>query len=145
MPLCTLNSLTNLMNFSFSLSRLNTFPWWCAMDMMSFFFVRIISSYCFMTSAAYSGFSTFSAFSFNYVSITLLVVMESISSFFISSLVSRFVLLVFSQPPHSYKQKLLYHKSKTSFTNKKMRNLFLRSSATTLSKKTYPSLHDCGL
>ena len=105
--LCILNSLTNFINCSFSLKRLKTFPWWYATDMMPFFFVRIISSYCFMISAASSGFSALWAFSFNSsISITLLMVMECISRFFISSLASLFVFLMFSEPHHSYKQKI---------------------------------------
>ena len=105
--LCSLNSLTNLINFSFSQNWLNTFPWWYATDIMPFLFVRRIFSYCFMISASSSGFSTFSAFSFSSsVSTTSLMVMESISSFSISSLLSRLVFLVFSEPLRSYKQKI---------------------------------------
>ena len=65
--LCTLNSLTSLMNFSLSLK---TFPWWYAMDIMFFFFVWIISSYCFITAATSLGFSSLSslpAFNFKIV------------------------------------------------------------------------------
>ena len=68
--LCTLNSLTSLMNFSLSLNLLKTFPWWYAMDIMFFFFVRIISSYCFIIAAASLGFYAFSslpAFNFKIV------------------------------------------------------------------------------
>ena len=105
--MCTLNSLPSLMNFSLYLNSFENFPWWCAMDMILFFFVRIISSYSFMTSAASWGFSTLSAFSCNsFVSIISLLTMESINCFFISSLLSRLVFLVFSEPPHNYKQKI---------------------------------------
>ena len=62
--LCTLNSLTSLMNFSLSLNLLKTLPWWYAIDVMFFFLVQIISSYCFIMAAASLGFSL-SAFSFN--------------------------------------------------------------------------------
>ena len=60
--LCTLNLLTNFINFSLFFRKLFvdiTLLIWC------FFLVRIISSYCFMTSAASSAFSTLSAFSFS--------------------------------------------------------------------------------
>ena len=56
--LCTLNSWTSLMDFSLSLK---TFPWWYAMDIMFFFFVRIISSYCFIIAATSLGFSSLSS------------------------------------------------------------------------------------
>ena len=106
--LCTLNSLTNLINFSYSLKRLKPFPWWYTMDMITFFFVQIISLYCFIMSAAPSGLSTLLTFSFNSsVSIISLFSMESIiNCFFISPLLSHLGFLVFSEPPHSYKQKI---------------------------------------
>ena len=105
--LCSLNSLTNFINFSFSRNRLNIFPWWYAADTIPFLFVRIIFFYSFMMAEASSGFSTLSGFSFSSsVSITSLIVMESISCFLISSLVNRLVFLVFSEPLHSYKQKM---------------------------------------
>ena len=65
-------------------------------------FVRIISSYCFMTSAASSGFSTFSACSFNPSVSTVLLVVNDSSGLFLFLL----CLVVFSEPPHSYKQKV---------------------------------------
>ena len=100
--LCTPNLLTNLRNFSFSQNQLNIFPWWYATDIMPFLFVRRISSYSCMISAASSGFSTFSAFWFSSsVSIVWLLTRESISCFFISSSLNRFVFLVFSKPLHS--------------------------------------------
>ena len=83
MFLCILCSLTYFVNFSFCRNGLNTFPWWCATDIMRFLFVRRISSYFFMISAASSGFSTSSAFSFNSpASILSLITRESISYFF---------------------------------------------------------------
>ena len=63
--LCTLNSLTSLRNFSFSLNLLKTLPWLYAMHKMIFLFVRIIPSYSFIMVAASLAFSTLSAFSFN--------------------------------------------------------------------------------
>ena len=84
--LCILCSLSYFVNFSFCRNGLNTFPWCCATDIMRFLFVRRISSYFFMISAASSGFSTLSAFSFNSpASILSLITRESISYFFISS------------------------------------------------------------
>ena len=98
--LCSLNSLTNFINFSFSRNRLNTFPWWYAADTMPFLFVRIIFFYSFMMAEASSGFSTLSGFSFSSsVSITSLIVMESISCFLISSIVNRLVFGVFRTSP----------------------------------------------
>ena len=77
------------------------------MDIIFFFFVRIIPSYYFMMAAVSSGFSTLSAFLFNSsVSIIPLLIMESINCFLISSLVSLLVFLVFSEPFCGCKQKM---------------------------------------
>ena len=63
-----------------------------------YFFVWMISSYCFMIAAASSGFSTFSSFPFNSSdSIISLMVMESISCFLIYSLLCLLVFFVFSE------------------------------------------------
>ena len=49
------NSLTSLANFSFSLNLLKICPWRNATFIVPFFFVLIISSYCLIISAAFSG------------------------------------------------------------------------------------------
>ena len=104
--LCTLNSLTSLMNFYLSLYFLNIFPWWYMMDIF-FFFVLIISLYCFITAAASSCFSAFSTFFFNStISIMSLFTIDSINCFFISSLLGLFVFLAFLEPFHIGKQKI---------------------------------------
>ena len=65
--------------------------------MMPFLFVWRISLYCFIMFAASSGFSTFSAGSFkSSISTELLMVMDSVSCFLISSLLRRFVFWLFS-------------------------------------------------
>ena len=100
--LCTPKSATNLTNFSFSWNRLNIFPWWYTTDIMPFLFVRRISSYFLIISAASSGFFTVSTSSFNSsVSIVSLLTSEFISCFLISSVAKLFVLLVFSEPFHN--------------------------------------------
>ena len=58
--LVNLQLSTISINFSFSLKRLKTCPWWNATAMMPFLFVRRISPYSFMTSAVSLGFSTLS-------------------------------------------------------------------------------------
>ena len=103
--LCTLNILTSLMNFSLSLNRLKTFPWWYAMDMILFFFVRIMSAYCFITAAVSQVSLLLSAFWFDSsisASVTSLLTMESSNCFFISSFLSRLVFFL-SEPFCSYK------------------------------------------
>ena len=49
------NSLTNLTNFSFSLNLLNTCRWWNTTLVIPFFFVLMISLYCLIIYAAFSG------------------------------------------------------------------------------------------
>ena len=49
------NSLTSLANFSFSLNLLKICIWWNATFIIPFFFVLIISWYCLIISAAFSG------------------------------------------------------------------------------------------
>ena len=104
---CTLNTLSSLMNFFFSLNLLKTFPWWYPMHTMFFFFVRIISSYCFIMLAASSIFSTLSAFSFNSSSLSTLplLIIESISCYLISSLLSVLIFLALSEPFFNYNKK----------------------------------------
>ena len=81
--------------------------------------MQIISLYCFITVAASYGFSTLSAFWFSStVSVISLLIMESVNCFLIPSLVIRLVFLL-PEPCCCYKKTPLYHKSKTSFTNKK--------------------------
>ena len=68
------------------------------MDIMFFFFVLIISLYCFTMSTASLGFSALSGLSFNSsASIISLLIMESINCFLISSLLDPLVFLVFSE------------------------------------------------
>ena len=94
--LCTLISLTSLMNFSFSL---NLVIYWYAMQTMFFFFLRNISSYSFIMMAESSDFSSLSVFSFNScVSILSIFIIESISCCFISTFQSLHIFLVFSEP-----------------------------------------------
>ena len=90
--LCTLKSLTSLINFSLSLNILKTFPWWYALDVIFFFFNSSVS-------------------------IISLLIMESISCFWISSLLSLLLFVVFSEPFCSCKQTKNHYN--TSFTNKK--------------------------
>ena len=107
--LFTLNLLTSLISFSLSLNILKTFPWWYAMDVVFFFFVQIISSYCFIMAAGSSGLPALSARSFNFsVSIVSLFTMESINCSFISSLLNLLVFLVFLEPFCSCKQKVTF-------------------------------------
>ena len=96
------NFLTISVNFSFSLKHLKTFLWWNATAMMPFLFIRRICSYFFIISAASLGFTAFSAPSFSSsISTALFIVMDSISCFLISSLLRRFVFLLFSEFPQS--------------------------------------------
>ena len=105
--LCTLNLFTSLMNFPLSLNLLKTFPWWYVMDIIHFVLVRIISLYCFITSAASLIFSTSPAILFSScVSTVLLLNIESTNCFLISSLLSLLVFLVFSELFRSCKQKM---------------------------------------
>ena len=104
--LCTLNSVTSLMNFSFSLNFLNTFPWWYAMHTIFFFFVRIISSYYFITLVASLDFPILLAFLFNSsVSILSSLIKESISCCLIWSLLNLLIFLALSELFFNYKQK----------------------------------------
>ena len=89
-------------NFSFSLKRLKTYPWWNATDMMPFLLMRRICSYSFIISATSSVFSTLSARLFSSsTSTALFIVMDSVSCFLIASLLRRLVFLLFSEFPHS--------------------------------------------
>ena len=94
----------------------------------------MISSYCFMTPAASSGFSTLSAFFFNssvLFSVISLLIMESISCFLISSLLIRLLFLVFSETFCSYKQKNNHYTTNLKHppqTKNAMHNLILRLS-----------------
>ena len=99
-----------------------------ATDTIPFLFARRISSYCFIISAASSGFCTFLASLFkSSISTTLLMVMDSLNCLSISSLLRRFVFLLFPEFPHSYKQKItaipkilntLYNKNATPLSTK---------------------------
>ena len=101
------NLLAICINFSFSWNLFKIFPWWYATDIMPFF-VRRISSYCLIISAASSGFCTFSASLFRLsTSIALLMIMDSINCFLISSMLRRSFVFstVFRVSPH-LKQKI---------------------------------------
>ena len=106
--LCTLSSLTSLMNFSFSLNLGNNFPCWYAIRMIFFFLVRMTSSYSLVMVPASSEFSTFSACLFNSSASTfLLLKRESTNCFLISCLLSLLVFVVLLEPPFlNYEQKM---------------------------------------
>ena len=73
---------------------------------MFFFYVRIISWYCFIMTAASSSAFALSAFSSNSpVSIISLLIMESINCFLIFFLLSLLVFFVVLEPFCCYKQK----------------------------------------
>ena len=99
-------SPTSLANFSFSLNLLKTCPWWYPTFIIPLFFVLIISSYCLITFAAFSGSYTSSVSLFRSShSKTSSIVTESNNFFFISSFDHRFAFL-YVAPFHIYKQKI---------------------------------------
>ena len=93
-PFCTSKSATSLTNFSFSQSWVNTFPWWCATDIIPFLFTQIISSYLLIRCTTSSRSSIFSACPLSsFVSTMSLLTRELIRCFFYFLLVEPLHLL----------------------------------------------------
>ena len=104
--LCIPSLLTSVINFSLSLNFLKTLPWWYAIRIMPFFFVRIILSHSWITYAAFSGSSTSWTFLVNSpVSMVSFITRDSMSFLLISSWVN-FLVFFASAPFHICKQKI---------------------------------------
>ena len=106
--LCIPSLLTSVINFSLSLNFLKTLPWWYAIRIMPFFFVRIILSHSWITYAAFSGSSTSWTFLVNSpVSMVSFITRDSMSFLLISSWVN-FLAFYTTNLKHLQKQKKCY-------------------------------------
>ena len=121
-------SLTSLANFSFSLNLLKICPWWNATFIIPFFFILIISSYCLITSAAFSGSYISSASLFKSSNSRFSsIIMESNNRVFISSFDKGFAFLLSATPFHIYKQKNNHYSTKSKTKMFIQANFFCKS------------------